>query len=348
MTESDAAETAPSERDASGSVSSTAADGITPRVRARGRELADRANATLDDLRRRITAIDVAMRIYERDKHAAGTLLGSALSLRLFTFFVPLVLFAVGVAGVLGRHAGIDSIASDVGITGSLANEIDGAFSQGATTPWLAIAAGLFGIATAGRSLTRALVLSSALSWNLGGSQKIPMRVVGVVVGSIVGVALTAAIMNRVRDASGLAVASVSFVAVALFYVVLWSVLYLTLPRGTTDPGAALPGASIVAVVLTGLQAVTQLYLPHQIESASSVYGTVGVAVAILGWFFIFGRAMALSFAVNAALYEQVGSFSSFVFGLPGLRIIPRRLPKLARFFDLGEPADGKGHVGAG
>jgi uncharacterized BrkB/YihY/UPF0761 family membrane protein len=317
-------------------------DGLTPRIRERLRELADRATTLFEDLRGRITAIDIAVRIYERDKEAAGTLLGSALSLRLFTFFVPLVLFAVGVAGLLGRHAGLDSISSDVGITGSLANEIDGAVSQRALTPWLAIAAGLFGIATAGRSLTRALVLSSALSWNLGGRQKLPMRVVGVVVGSIVGVALTAAIMNRVRDAAGIAVASVSFIAVACFYVVLWSMLYLTLPRGTKDPGAALPGASIVALALTGLQAVTQLYLPHQIQSASSIYGTVGVALAILGWFFILGRLMAFSFAVNAVLYEQVGSFSSFVFGLPGLRIIPRRLPAIARFFDLDESTGGR------
>jgi len=321
---------------------SSANDGIAPRARERVRELAERGAALLEDLRGRITAIDIAARIYERDKDAAGTLLGSALSLRLFTFFVPLVLFAVGVAGLLGRHAGLDSISSDVGITGSLANEIDGAFSQGAITPWLAIAAGLFGIATAGRSLTRALVLSSALSWNLGGKQKLPMRVVGVVVGAIVGVALTAAIMNRVRDAAGVAVTSVSFIAVAAFYVVLWSVLYLTLPRGTTDPGAALPGASVVAVALAGLQAVTQLYLPHQIESASSIYGTVGVTIAILGWFFILGRSVAFSFAVNAVLYERVGSFSTFVFGLPGLRIIPRRLPGIARFFDLDEPIGGR------
>ena len=93
-----------------------------------------------------------------------------------------------------------------------------------------------------------------------------------------------------------------------------------------------------MAVVLTGLQAVTQLYLPRQIESASEIYGTVGVAIAILGWFFILGRAMAFSFAVNAVLYEQVGSVSTFVFGLPGLRLIPPRFPKVARFFDLVEP----------
>jgi len=240
---------------------------------------------------------------------------------------------------VLGHYLGVRSDGSEAGISGSLAKEIDQAFDQGATTPWFALAAGLIGIVTTGRALTRALVLSSALSWRLGGKQKTPVRAVGVVVGIVVGVALVAALLNRVRDASGLAVTSVSFLAVAAVYIVLWSMLYLALPRGTTDPGAALPGASIVAVVLAGLEAVTQLYLPGQIENASAIYGTIGVAIATLGWFFIVGRLIVFSFAVNAVLFEQIGSLSGVVFDLPGLRAIPAKLPALARFFDLDDSA---------
>jgi uncharacterized BrkB/YihY/UPF0761 family membrane protein len=126
-----------------------------------------------------------------------------------------------------------------------------------------------------------------------------------------------------------------AFVVIAAVYVVLWSMLYLALPRGTPDPGAALPGATIVAIVLTLLQAVTQLVLPGQISDASAVYGTLGVAVVFLGWLFFVGRSMAFSFAVNAVIYEEIGSISGLVFGLPMLRVIPRRLPGLARFFDL-------------
>jgi uncharacterized BrkB/YihY/UPF0761 family membrane protein len=314
--------------------------GLAMRFRAGAHDRIERITAQGDHLRKRSTAVDVGVRVYERDKHAAGTLLGSALSLRLFSFFVPLVLFAVGVAGLLGQHAGVDSVSEQAGLTGSLANEIDAAFAQGSITPWLAIGFGLLGTATTGRSLTRALVLSSALSWNLGGKQKIPVRVVGIVVGIIVGVTLAAAITNRIRAATGLALGSVSFVGVAAVYVVLWSVLYTTLPRGTTDPGAALPGASIVAIVLAGMQAVTQLYLPNQIENASMIYGSVGVAIATLGWFFFMGRAIAFSFAVNAVVFEQIGSVSQFVFGLPGLRTIPHRVPSIARFFDLDERSD--------
>jgi uncharacterized BrkB/YihY/UPF0761 family membrane protein len=305
------------------------------RAQGRGRSIAEWGSRQLEELRARFAAVDIALRIQERDKLAAGTLLGSALSLRLFLFFVPMLLFALGTAGILGRSTDLDSISSEVGLTGSLATEIDNAFSQGATSPWAAVVFGLFGMAWTGRSLTRALVLSCALSWNLGGKQKVPARVVGIVVGLIVGVALTAAIVNRIRAASGVAVAGVSLFAMAAVYIVLWVVLYQTLPRGTLDPGAAVPGALIVALGLAGLQAFTQLFLPQQIEKASSIYGTVGVVVATLGWFFFLGRALAFSFAVNAVIYEQLGSVSTFVFGLPGLRAIPRKVPALGRFFDI-------------
>ncbi len=273
--------------------------------------------------------------MYERDRHAAGSLLGSALALRLFLFFLPLILLVLGVMGLVGRHANIDSGASQLGITGALADEIDAGFQQGTTAPWLAAITGLIGIATTGRSLTKALVASSGLAWQLGGRQKTGVRLVGMVVGLIVCVALTSALLTRVRTETGFAVASASFLVVFVVYMALWSLVFLALPRGTTDPGAALPGAILVALALTGLQAISILYLPVQIERASTTYGAVGVAIATLSWFFIIGRTIAFSLSVNAIMFEQVGSLSKVVFALPILRLIPQRNQAFAKYFDL-------------
>jgi membrane protein len=320
--------------DSSGNESSQPSEQAS-QLRELGQRLSGRANKTLEDLRGRLAIVDSGMRIYERDREAAGTLLGSALALRLFLFFVPLVLLFVGLAGLLGRHGGVDSASSSLEVTGNLAEQIDAALAQETITPWLAVFTGLVGIAITGRSLTRALVLSSALSWTMGGRHKTPIRVIGIVVGLVVSIALVSVILNLIRDATGVAVASVSFLLVAVVYAGLWSVLFLVLPKGTTDPAAALPGAFVVALTLSGMQAVTQLYLPDRISGASSIYGGVGVAVVVFGWFFIIGRALAFSFALNAVVYERFGSASGFVFGLPGLRTIPERFPVVARFFDL-------------
>ena len=58
------------------------------------------ANTTFDKYRDR-TVVDLGMRLYDRDKASAGTVISSAIAFRLFLFFVPLLLFVVGVVGVV-------------------------------------------------------------------------------------------------------------------------------------------------------------------------------------------------------------------------------------------------------
>jgi uncharacterized BrkB/YihY/UPF0761 family membrane protein len=304
------------------------------------RHVIAQAEHRLADLRSRITIVDTGAHVVERDRDAAGTLLGSALALRLFLFFVPLVLLAMGIIGLLGAHAGVDGIAASANLKGQLAEEIDQVLDQPSITTWISIVAGLAGLAWTGRSLTRALVLSSALSWRLGGGQKTPPRVIGIVVGIAVGMAFIWALEQRIRSEFGLAVASVSFLAVAVAYVVLWSVLLMSMPRDTRDPGAALPGAIAIAAVVTGLQAISQFYVPGAIDDAATAYAVVGASIAVLGWFFIIGRTLAFAFALNAVVYERHGSLSSFLFGLPVLRMIPRRWRGFAEFFDLATSAE--------
>jgi uncharacterized BrkB/YihY/UPF0761 family membrane protein len=305
----------------------------------RGRSTAAQVGGRIAELRERSTVVDLGFRVYDRDRDAAGTLLGSALALRLFLFFLPLLLFSVGLAGLAGTLFGYDSLASDAGITGTVGSQIDSAFQQRSGAAWLACLAGLVGMGTTGYSLSRALILSSALSWNLGGRQRTEVRVIGTVAGLIVGIALISTIINRIRAASGVAVASVSFVAVLGVYVLMWMLVFQMLPRGTTDPGSSLPGAIVTASTLTGMQAISVLYLPGAIERSSELYGAIGISIATLGWFYVFGRVIAYCFALNAVVFERVGSVSSAVFGLPVVRAIPRRYPKVAVYFDLDRDA---------
>ncbi len=312
------------------------------RASAWGRKEAEQAAERFARLRERVEIVDVGARVYERDKEAGGTLLGSALALRLFLFFVPFILLIVGLAGVLGRPSDGSATAETAGLTGTLADYVDDAFAQSGGTPWIALVVGLVGIGTTGWSLTRALVLSSALSWRMGGRQHTPIRAIGIVVGLIVSIGLSAAIANRISQATGVALTSMSLVGLTAVYSVLWLVLLQALPRATTDPGASLPGAAVIALVIAALQTITQFYLPHQIDSVSQLYGQVGVLVAFLGWFFFLGRAIAFAFALNAVIYEEVGSLSTLFFALPVIRQIPRRVPAVERYFALDHIADGE------
>ncbi len=307
----------------------------TAALQARGRVLAEQLKARAEAMRQRSSIIDLGVRVYDRDREAAGSLLGSALALRLFLFLVPLVLFTVGLAGLIGYYSGYDSLSSDVGISGTIGDQIDDAFSQRSTPAWFVSAAGLIGMASAGYSLSRAMIVSSALAWRLGGRQRATFGMIGSVVGLIVSIGLVSTIVNSIRSAAGLAVASVSFVAVFGVYVVLWVFIIQTLPRGTSDPGAAIPGAVLASTALTAMQAVSTLYLPRAIERSSELYGTIGVTLATLGWIYLLGRVVVFAFSLNAVVFEQIGSVSRIVFSVPGIRTIPRRYPSVARYFDL-------------
>jgi len=279
--------------------------------------------------------VDVAYRPYERDRAAAGSLTGSAVAFRLFLFFVPFLLFTVGVLGFVAAFLDGQSFLRTTGVTGQLAQQIEVAFTQPNSTRWLATGFGLVGMATSGRALARVLMVASALAWQVPLQRRKAMRVVGIVVGTTVCVALLTTLVNRVRDSAGLTVAWLSFLPMVLIYIVAWSLLYLALPRGTSDLSAVLPGVTLFSVTLAGMEAVTQLYLPGRFEHASALYGSVGVTVVTLGWFFILGRVLVLSMTVNAVLYERIGSVSGFIFGLPLVRILPRRWPALAHLLGI-------------
>lgn len=298
----------------------------------------DRWRARLEPLTERPLP-SLVLAVAERDKAAAGTMIGAAIAFRMFLFFIPLVLFVVGVAGFIAGLIDADQINDTTGLTGQLAVQIRSAFEQSATTRWFATLTGLVGMATTGRSLSRVMCAASSLAWQIPVVLKASVRVIGAVVGLVSGLALSATLVNRIRIELGLPAASVSFLAVFVVYLVVWTLLFWLLPRSSPDPGTLLPGAAIMAVVQSGMQLVAQLYLPGQIGRASALYGAIGTAIVTLGWFFFLGRSVVIAMAVNATVHERYGSISHVVFSLPLIRLIPPRSARVRRFFCL-EPGE--------
>jgi|GEM_PF-714067 uncharacterized BrkB/YihY/UPF0761 family membrane protein len=324
------AEPAPSEGDGSEGRRRALADWVKVTTGSKRSALATR----LDRWRAANPVLDAGLLVYDRDRQMAGTVVSSALAFRLFLFFVPTVLAGVGLLGFVVSWADAEEINETSGLTGTLAGFVRDALAQSGSARWIAIFTGLFGMATAGRSLAKVLVASSALAWGTELRQKARARVVATVIGLVTALVLMATIVNRLTKES-VALGGLGLVSAAAVYGVGWLILARQLPRTTSDPGAGIPGAVLVGVAVGFLQALTQLVLPARISSASSLYGALGGAVAVLGWFFIVGRTMVLSFAVDAVAYERFGSLSRVVFALPVVRVLPRRSPAVRRFFDL-------------
>jgi uncharacterized BrkB/YihY/UPF0761 family membrane protein len=279
--------------------------------------------------------IQVAVLLHQRDRQAAGTLVGSAIAFRLFLFFIPLLLFAVGVLGFIGERWRASEVNDAVGVQGQLATQIASALAQPNTTRWIAVLLGLVGMATAGRSLSKVLISASCLAWGLPVESKVSVKVVGAVVGLVVGVGFMSALVGRARAQLGIAVTGASFAVAFAIYLAIWLVLTAMLRRATSDVGALLPGAVLLSVTLVGMQAVSVLYLPDQFERASALYGAIGTSVVTLGWFFILGRVIPVALALDAVIHERFGSVARFVFALPILRQLARHSKLIRRIFNL-------------
>jgi membrane protein len=312
----------------------SAIDRLVAHGRAAGQRRVEQLRERYGDL----PLVDLGLGIYQRDREAAGGVVGAAVAFRIFLFFVPLLLVVVGTVGLLSRWIDAEEFNQQAGVSGGLAAQISTALSQPDASRWGALIVGLVGVGLTGRSLSKVLTVASCLNWRLPVRTKAPLRVVGGVVGVIVGIGLVSAIVNRVRDHLGLAATGFSFLAVFAVYALAWMAVSLVLPRATSDPGALLPGSALVGLTITGMQAISQLYLPSHMGRASQLYGAIGATIVTLGWFFFAGRAIVLGMAVNAAVYERFGSISQVVFALPVIRVLPRRSAWIRRFFDLSGP----------
>jgi uncharacterized BrkB/YihY/UPF0761 family membrane protein len=284
---------------------------------------------------RGLPVVDVVFGTFQRDRRVAGSVLGSALAFRLFLFFLPLLLLTIGVAGFASDVVDARSANQTAGISGGLAKQVSGAFHQPGLTRWVAVLLGLFGVLVAGRSLSRVLYAASAAAWGLPAGNRARLRAVGAIAGLVCTMGVIAILINRVRESLGIGLAGASFVPALLIYAIAWLGVSLFLPRSTEDPGALLPGAALVALTITAMHAVSELYLPDRLDRASQLYGAFGTTVVTLGWFFILGRAIVISMELNAAIYDRYGSISQVAFSLPVLRILARRSSWIRRFFDL-------------
>jgi membrane protein len=270
--------------------------------------------------------IDVAIRLYERDRDVDNSVIGAAVALRVFLFFIPLLLFVVGLAGFLGDHLSSQDASKQAGVTGGLASQIDTALNQSPGSRWTALVFGLWGGVWAGRTLSKTLGVASRRAWQLPATTKpATVRVAGAVAGLIAAVGLLTAIANRIREAHGVALSATTLILCAVGYAVAWFFVSLCLPRARSDPTALLPGALLVGAALGALQAIVQIYLPSRVSHASQLYGAIGITIVTLGWFFIIGRLMVGSFVLNAVLWERFGSLTDFVFRMPVVRRTPER-----------------------
>ena len=267
---------------------------------------AQRTRADIEARRADSASIDTALEAVERDAQSGGGVLAAAVAFRLFMFLVPYAFVVVTGFGLSSTAAGQapKDAAQAAGIGGLFASAVGSASTMSLANRLFALVFGGIALAFTARSLVTVLRIVNRLIWGVTPSGRpspwAPLILIGYVT-VLFGVGDLAAWLGS--QSLGL-----RLVAVLLTIIMsggAWLLASLWLPREESQWWELLPGALIVGVGAGVLHLVTITYVAHVVSRKSSLYGAIGIAVALLLWTYFAGRLLTASIAANASLWRR-------------------------------------------
>jgi uncharacterized BrkB/YihY/UPF0761 family membrane protein len=275
--------------------------GIAGRVGERARRLHDQVLSAAE----RHSWLEVGIAVVRRDIDVGGTMLAGALGFRLFVWLLPCSLLLAAAAG-FGQTAGHspEELTRDLGMSPLTASMLGQVGAQAERGRYVTAIVGLVLLAWAGVALGRTMDRVHERVWRRRGDRRAGPTMVRFARYS--GVLLLLVVLNIAMPALAAVtgqppalVSLPSLVCHVLIGILLLSARWPPLVRATW------PGAVLLALGLEGLHLVAVLYLPGKLARASELYGTLGVAAAVLVWLALMTRLLVLGQVLNAVLAER-------------------------------------------
>lgn len=263
--------------------------------------------AALKERAERVPVLGTALAVNQRSGEIGGGLLASAVTLSLFLSLFPILLVAVAVLGFVS--AGNDDfgadIVADLGLTGPAADFIIDGLEAATKGRAATSVVGFATLAWAALGVVGAFQAVGNRAWQVPGRGAKDRLFAAVwLFGSLllIGGAITlAGLLPAVPGwAAPLQVLAGVALEVAFFLWTFRILLAHPLPLRAHLPGAVLGGIGFHALTI----AATVL-VPGRVAASSGLYGTLGVAIALLGWLLFFGRLLVYAVVLNVVRYER-------------------------------------------
>ena len=269
--------------------------------------------ARLERARSRSMVVDTMVGVVRRERPVAVGILAASLAFRLFAMLVPLCYVLVAGLGFAADRAAEEASPRGGNRLGDLViASVAVATRTSGRGRWLALILGGVATLVAASAVLEVLRWVHLLAWRMAPARG---HVSGwVVLGLVTGLAvacLTATLAEQARaDAKGLAsevtvlltTAGVQLVVLA----VLWLALTMAMPRPIGVAWTAMvPGACLFAVGYMAFVLTVSLYFAPRAARASTVYGSLGVALTLLVSLFLFARLAVAAAELNAILWER-------------------------------------------
>jgi uncharacterized BrkB/YihY/UPF0761 family membrane protein len=237
-----------------------------------------------------------------------GMLLASAIAFRLFFWVLPVVLLLVALLSAFGRSDSDlrDAAVDSTGISGAARAEVISALSEGGRSWWILAIIGLFGVLWTTMLLRRTLVLVNAHLWEASVGKTRTRQLVVSVLFFVALVSLVAFSAKLVGEIDSLFPGSivVALLGQALVTGACWFAVMRQLPDRRSDWTDLIPGALVFGIGLSLMHLVSRIYLPARFEHSSALYGSLGIAAAMLVWLLLFGQLVVWSGIVSAVWHD--------------------------------------------
>jgi uncharacterized BrkB/YihY/UPF0761 family membrane protein len=281
---------------------------VLSRAQARVTDAVERGTAQAEAARQRWATVDALFATRERDQRAVGSVLAGAIAFRLFVYLLPLFLAVVVIMGIASTLNGdvADDVGGRLGLSRYVADSVATATRESKRSLWILVPLTLWAIYSGGLGTAKVLRSIHALAWEqpIDRMRKGWLHAV-VTFGVALAIGGSIAGLQAIRQSSERA-GLVFIGAEIVVLVAVWLGASLLLPH---DPAASwthlLPGAVLVGSGIWILHAVSVYFLANRIVSASEMYGSLGVAAALLAWLYILGRLLVGSAMLNSTLWHR-------------------------------------------
>lgn len=254
---------------------------------------------------------EIGWRTLRRDASIGGSVLGAALAYRIFIWLLPFALVVVLGLALIARQTDGDiaDLVDDAGITGFVAKSV--AEAADGTRGWAVftgLVVALVVLLYQTSALLRAVRAITALAWGLPVTRvPSPTRSGLLFLGwlvTFIAVAGSAAPIRHALDFPLDAIVDLGLYVAGL--PLLWLLLsWFLLPHRAERLPELVPGAVVVGVGVGAIGLFNTLVLFPWLSEREETYGVLGVAAGLLFGFFLIGRTMELSAALNATLGEE-------------------------------------------
>ena len=273
-------------------------------ARERGDAFVRRAQERFDEERTRRSWLEIVWAALIRMQRRGGPLLSGGLAYRIFLWQLPMALVVVSVLGLFVDLSSRtpEEAAHDLGMSAALAAAVAQAVAQTDSSAWWLLLLGIWLTLWTARSAVSALRLIHRIAWNQDELPKINAFTASVSFSAYLLGAICLTVVGSRLIRGGVVVSILGWILAIVVSFALVAFAMALLPRAGRPWPVVVPGALLFTAIVRGMTIASQIYFADKLDRVDDLYGSLGIAIVMLLWLYLFAWGWVAATFLNAGL----------------------------------------------